>query len=100
MQRVQRLTMFLESHFGEVHMSVPEPEKSREDGQDEEVPEPVLLIRLDEADALVHLKSMVSFSSVAPLHFASFLAAPLSFLGHGVEGKRKVLPWRRLRIIP
>lgn len=44
-------------------MSVPEPEKGREDGQDqdEEAPEPVLLIRLDEADALVHLKSMVSY---------------------------------------
>jgi cleavage and polyadenylation specificity factor subunit 3 len=62
LERVQRLAMFLESHFGEVHTSVPEPEKGHEDSQDEETPEPVLLIRLDEADALVHLKSMVSCS--------------------------------------
>jgi cleavage and polyadenylation specificity factor subunit 3 len=27
LERVQRLAMFLESHFGEVHMNVPEPEK-------------------------------------------------------------------------
>ena len=60
LERVQRLAMFLESHFGEVHMNVPEPEKSNDDGQDEGAPEPVLLIRLDEADALVHLGSMVS----------------------------------------
>ena len=60
LERVQRLAMFLESHFGEVHMSVPEPEKGNEEGQDEEAPEAVLLIRLDEADALVHLRSMVS----------------------------------------
>ena len=59
-ERVQRLAMFLESHFGEVHMNVPEPEKGHEEDQDEEVPGPVLLIRLDEADALVHLRSMVS----------------------------------------
>ena len=50
-------------------MNVPESEKGGEDGQDEDVPEPVLLIRLDEADALVHLKSMVS-SHLSP-HFAS-----------------------------
>ena len=59
--RVQRLMMFLESHFGEVHMGVPESEKGHEGGQDEG-PEPVLSIQLDEADALVHLKSMVSYS--------------------------------------
>jgi len=44
-------------------MSVPEPEKGCEDGQDEEVRETVLLIRLDEADALVHLKSMTVTSA-------------------------------------
>jgi len=60
LERVQRLAMFLESHFGEVHMNVPEPGKDNGDGQDEGAPELVLLIRLDEADALVHLGSMVS----------------------------------------
>ena len=71
LERVQRLAMFLESHFGEVHMSVPEPEKGYEEGQDEEAPESVLLIRLDEADALVNLRSMVSyrFSACFPVLF-------------------------------
>jgi len=55
-------------------MSVPEPEKGHEEGQDEEAPEAVLLIRLDEADALVHLRSMVSdrllvYFSLPPLPF-------------------------------
>ena len=56
-------------------MSVPEPEKGQEEGQDERAPEPVLLIRLDEADALVHLRSMVSYrfsaspSSILPFRF-------------------------------
>jgi len=57
------LAMFLESHFGEVHMNVPEPAKGHEQGQDEVSPEPVLLIRLDEADALVHLRSMTVSSA-------------------------------------
>jgi len=63
LERVQRLAMFLESHFGEVDMRVPKPEKGHEEGQNEEVPESVLLIRLDEADALVHLRSMTVSSA-------------------------------------
>ena len=58
-------------------MSVPEPEKGHEEGQDEEGPEPVLLIRLDEADALVNLRSMVSYSFSA--HFTSLSLSPLPF---------------------
>ena len=82
LERVQRLAMFLESHFGEVHMNVPELEKGREGGQDEGTLEPVLLIRLDEADALVHLGSMVS---------CRILPSPLSlsFLGQGLRGSGK-----------
>jgi len=38
-------------------------DESHEEGQDEETPEPVLLIRLDEADALVHLRSMAVSSA-------------------------------------
>ena len=64
--------MFLESHFGEVHMDVPESDKGQDEGQDEVGPEPVLLIRLDEADALVHLRSMVSYRiSRLPFYFPS-----------------------------
>ena len=75
LERIQRLAMFLESHFGEVHMTVPEPEKGDE-SHDEEGPEYVLSIRLDEAEALVHLRSMVrvhflAFFPSSPLHFPS-----------------------------
>ena len=56
-------------------MNVPEPEKGHEEGQDEEGPEPVLLIRLDEADALVHLRSMVSYCFSA--YFTTFLPRSL-----------------------
>ena len=80
LERVQRLAMFLESHFGEVHMSVPEPEKGQEEGQDGEAPEPVLLIRLDEADALVHLRSMVSYRFSASLFSPPFLPCSFTFL--------------------
>lgn len=80
LERVRRLAVFLESHFGEVHMSVPQPGKGHEEGQDEVVPEPVLLIRLDEADALVHLKSMVSYCSSAYSTFSSSLLCPVTFL--------------------
>ena len=80
LERVQRLAMFLESHFGEVHMSVPESEKGQEEGQDEETPEPVLLIRLDEADALVHLRSMVSNCFSAYFTFLLSLPCPFTLL--------------------
>ena len=69
-------------------MSVPEPEKGHEEGQDEEAPEAVLLIRLDEADALVHLKSMVSDRLL--VYFSPSLALSPFFLGHGVEGKQDI----------
>ena len=68
-------------------MSVPEPEKGDEEGQGEDGPEPVLLIRLDEADALVHLRSMVSY--IFSTSFPSFLppfSLSLSILGHGLRG--------------
>ena len=98
LERVQRLAMFLESHFGEVHMSVPEPEKGNEGGQDEDDPEPVLLIRLDEADALVHLRSMVSCPLSA--YLTSFcLVHSLSFLGCWAEGKRNFIPSHHLRLL-
>ena len=92
-ERVDRLVIFLETHFGEVHIGVPEPEKGHEDGQDEG-PEQALLIRLDEADAIVHLKSMVSYPVIGLLHFSFFfpLCLSLSFLGNGVEARRKFRP--------
>lgn len=69
-------------------MSVPEPEKGREDGEEEEIPEPALLIRLDEADALVHLKSTVS-RRLSP-HSTSLSSSLFHFPSSvdGAEGKQ------------
>lgn len=54
--RIQRLAMFLEAHFGEVEFHMPEVAVEEEP---EQPPVPALLVRLDEADALINLLSMV-----------------------------------------
>ncbi len=55
--RIHRLAMFLEAHFGEVELHMPEETGEVEQGEDSH--EPSLLVRLDEADALVNLLSLV-----------------------------------------
>lgn len=55
--RIKRLAMFLEAHFGEVELHMPEEAAEPELGEDSH--EPSLLVQLDEADALVNLVSMV-----------------------------------------
>ena len=55
--RIQRLAMFLEAHFGEVEFHMPDTAPEEEP---EEPPQPALLVRLDEADALINLMIMVS----------------------------------------
>ncbi|KZT72184.1 Metallo-hydrolase/oxidoreductase [Daedalea quercina L-15889] len=52
--RIRRLAMFLEAHFGEVELHMPE----EADGQGEGGNEAALLVRLDEADALISLVSL------------------------------------------
>ncbi|KAI0341996.1 Metallo-hydrolase/oxidoreductase [Trametopsis cervina] len=60
--RIQRLAMFLEAHFGEVELHMPEDPPSTEAGPEEEG-EPALLVTLDEADAVINLGSMTVTSS-------------------------------------
>ena len=55
--RIHWLAKFLEAHFGEVELHM--PEEAVEPEQGEASHEPALLVRLDEADALVSLVSMV-----------------------------------------
>jgi cleavage and polyadenylation specificity factor subunit 3 len=59
--RIQRLAMFLEVHFGDVELHMPDLDETMEQAQGENKlpPEPALLVRLDEADALINLLSMV-----------------------------------------
>jgi len=60
--RIQRLAMFLEAHFGEVELHMPEETGEPEQGEENGV-EPSLLVRLDEADARISLVSMTVKSS-------------------------------------
>ncbi|PIL34241.1 hypothetical protein GSI_03952 [Ganoderma sinense ZZ0214-1] len=58
--RIQRLCWFLEAHFGDVELHMPE-EEATDVGED--APEPSLLVTLDEADAVINLLSMTVTSS-------------------------------------
>jgi cleavage and polyadenylation specificity factor subunit 3 len=58
MTRIQRLVMFLEAHFGDVELHMPE-EVDGDPEQGEDNNEPSLLVSLDEADARINLISMV-----------------------------------------
>lgn len=55
--------MFLEAHFGEVELHMPEEADEPEQGEDSH--EPSLLVRLDEADALINLVSMVRSTGIS-----------------------------------
>lgn len=65
--------MFLEAHFGDVELHMPDvgedKEVEKEKGEDEEeaesANEPSLLVELDEAVAKINLKTLVSFPTFA-----------------------------------
>lgn len=60
--RIQHLVMFLEAHFGDVELHMPEEvEDDPEQGEDSN--EPSLLVSLDEAEARINLISMTVVSS-------------------------------------
>jgi len=62
MTRIQRLVMFLEAHFGDVELHMPEEvEDDPEQGEDSN--EPSLLVSLDEVEARINLISMTVVSS-------------------------------------
>ncbi|KIJ67728.1 hypothetical protein HYDPIDRAFT_107205 [Hydnomerulius pinastri MD-312] len=64
--RIQRLAWFLEAHFGEVELHMPEEsgqdEQEHEHGEDENH-DPALIVRVDEADAHINLVSLVVTST-------------------------------------
>ncbi|KZP17938.1 Metallo-hydrolase/oxidoreductase [Athelia psychrophila] len=62
MARIQRLVMFLEAHFGDVELHMPEAaEDDAEQGEDST--EPSLLVSLDEAEAQINLVTMTVAST-------------------------------------
>ncbi|TDL24172.1 Metallo-hydrolase/oxidoreductase [Rickenella mellea] len=60
--RIQKLAMFLEAHFGEVELHMPEQTKTDET-EEEYIDEPSLLIQLDDAEARINLISMTVVSA-------------------------------------
>lgn len=55
--------MFLEAHFGEVELHMPDAaDEEPEQGEDDH--EPSLIVRLDEADAQINLLSLVSATAL------------------------------------
>ncbi|KAJ8696178.1 endoribonuclease ysh1, variant 2 [Pleurotus ostreatus] len=56
--RIQRLAMFLEAHFGEVELHMPDPSEEEADAEQEGGGEPSLLVNLDEADAQINLVTL------------------------------------------
>lgn len=61
MERIQELAMFLEAHFGEVELHMPDEQKMPEN-EGEVNDEPSLLVRLDDTEARINLASMVNRS--------------------------------------
>ncbi|KAJ7578455.1 beta-lactamase-like protein [Mycena floridula] len=57
--RIRRLAMFLEAHFGDVELHMPEESEVQEEADNE----PSLLVQLDEADARINLVSLTVTSS-------------------------------------
>lgn len=62
--RIQRLAMFLEAHFGEIELHMPQDgdedaKQPQEPGEAEASREPALLVTVDEADAVITLGSLV-----------------------------------------
>lgn len=51
--------MFLEAHFGEVELHMPDPSEEDADARQEDGGEPSLLVNLDEADAQINLVTLV-----------------------------------------
>ncbi|KAJ7680303.1 beta-lactamase-like protein [Mycena polygramma] len=60
--RIKRIAWFLEAHFGEVELHMPE-ESQEEPEQGEDDHEPSLLVRLDEAIAQINLISLARLTS-------------------------------------
>ena len=57
--RIQRLAWFLEAHFGDVELHMPDDVEADAAADEPGSGEPALLVTLDEADAVINLLSMV-----------------------------------------
>lgn len=84
--RIRRLAMFLEAHFGDVELHMPEePSSDSKDEQEnpEEPPkdqEPALLVTMDEAEAIISLGSLVRRVSKTCHLFIDYQPIQIKFL--------------------
>lgn len=65
--RIQRLGMFLEAHFGEIELHMPDDAMGAEKSDQDEEDEPAFLLNLDEGDARINLLTMAVQCSHEPL---------------------------------
>lgn len=61
--------MFLEAHFGEVELHMPEPSEEEPELGEDEHREPSLLVVLDDVEAQISLVTLVSSSFSFEPHF-------------------------------
>ncbi len=68
MKRIMNVMEFLLAHFGsdEVELHIPESPEGDEPEQGEGDRDPIILIRLDEADAMINLPTLVCVSVNGP----------------------------------
>lgn len=70
MLRIQRLAMFLEAHFSDIELYMPEiPEGNAEEEKDNQ-DVPGIVVRLDDADAFIDLSTMVGLDLLSPMSFS------------------------------
>jgi len=63
--------MFLEAHFGEVELHMPDPSEEEPESGEDDHREPSLLVVLDDAEAQISLVTLVSSSFSFEPHFLS-----------------------------
>ena len=64
MQRLQKIAAFLEAHFGDISLLMPEAAEGA-DHEDESIDGPAFIVRLDDAEAKVNLTTMVRFATTS-----------------------------------
>jgi len=64
MKRVGKIAMFLEAHFGDIELHMPEETSAEDAEQGEDEHDASLLVQLDEADATVNLATLVRHQSL------------------------------------
>lgn len=60
--------MFLDAHFGDIELYIPEESESKPDEEVEGQDIPGIVVRLDDADAFIDLSTMVSSYTLSTIY--------------------------------